>query len=177
LEERIQKLGRALLTLKEHEYLGESQAGTVGERIGRLIDAILTPLEQEWLSGERAASVVARVKRLRAAVLPDMVQGELSESERERRWLQLADMYLAQQLSCYPPEYLADRPTPERWLETVERFEEDLTDRCRPYPPLRAVVTLGEEIAVSPARDRSAADDPLMVEIERQLKQMLGVES
>lgn len=175
LEERIQKLGRALLTLKEHEYLGESQVGTAGERIQRLIDAMLTPLEQEWLHGERAASVVARVKRLRAAVLPDMVQGELSESERERRWLQLADMYLAQQLSCYPPEYLADRPTPERWLETAERFEEDLTDRCRPYPPLRAVVMVGEEIAVSPTRDRSAADDPLMVEIERQLKQMLGV--
>jgi 1-acyl-sn-glycerol-3-phosphate acyltransferase len=175
LEQRVQKLGRALLTLKEVEYLTEPRTGTVGERVQQLIDAILTPLEQEWLNGERESNVVARVKALRATVLPDMVQGELSEAERERRWLQLADMYLAQQLSCYPPDYLADQPTAERWLETVERFEEDLTDRCRRYEPLRAVVTLGEEIVVSPARDRGAASDPLMVEIERQLKHLLRI--
>src|SRR4030095_2923949 len=92
LEERVQKLGRALLSLKEHEYLGEPQSGPVGERVQRLIDAILVPLEKEWLNGDRAANVVARVKNLRAAVLPEMVQGELSEEERERRWRQFADM-------------------------------------------------------------------------------------
>ena len=42
-------------------------------------------------------------------------------AERARRWEQLADLYLVGQLSCYPPDYLAAKPTPERLLETVER--------------------------------------------------------
>lgn len=175
LEERVRKLGRTLLSLKEIEYLGDPQTGTVRERVDRLVDAILVPLEQEWLEGKRESHVVARVKKLRTAVFPDMVQGELDLAERDRRWEQLADMYLAQQISCYPPEYLADRPTPERWLETVERFEEDLTDVCRIYPPMRAVATFGEAIDVSPKRHRGSDEDPLMIEIEHHLKQLLEI--
>jgi 1-acyl-sn-glycerol-3-phosphate acyltransferase len=173
LEERIAKLGQSLLALKEIEYLGQPQAGLIADRLERLIDALLAPMEKEWLKGEHETHVVARVKRLRSAVLPDMVQGDLPEAERQRRWTQLADMYLAQQLSCYPPNYLAANPTPERLLETVERFEEDLTDQCRAHSPLRVTVTVGEAITVSAARERGG-EDPLLVEIERQLQHMLG---
>jgi len=176
LEERIAKVGQSLLALKEIEYLGQAQTGTAGERLDRLIDALLVPLEKEWLRGEREAHVVARVKKLRSAVLPDMVHGELAEAERVRRWAQLADMYLAQQLSCYPPDYLAAHPTPERLLETVERYEEDLTDRCRAHSPLRVTVTAGDAIAVSPARERGE-EDPVLAEVERQLREMLGLHS
>ena len=41
-------------------------------------------------------------------------------------------IYLAGQLACYPPDYLAANPTPERLLETVERFEEDRFDLLSP---------------------------------------------
>ena len=173
LEERIAKVGVGLLALKEIEFLGQAQTGTTGERIARLIDHLLVPLEKEWLKGEREAHTVARVLKLRIAVLPDMVQSDLPEEERERRWAQLADMYLAQQLSCYPPDYLAAAPTPERLLETVERYEEDLTDDCRPYP-LHVNVTVGDAIVVSPARERGA-EDPVVAGIERQLETMLGI--
>jgi 1-acyl-sn-glycerol-3-phosphate acyltransferase len=174
LEERIAKVGQSLLALKEIEYLGQPQAGTIAERLDRLIDALLVPLEKEWLSGNRDAHVVARVKKLRTAMLPDMVQGDLPEEERQRRWTHLADMYLAQQLSCYPPTYVASKPTPERLLETVERFEEDLTDHCRTYSPWRVTVTVGDAIPVDTARERGS-DDPLVVEIERQFHHMLGI--
>ena len=173
LEDRIAKVGQALLALKEIEYLGQPQEGAVGARLQRLIDTLLVPLEREWLKGERDAHVVARVKKLRAAVLPDMIQGDLAEAERDRRWRQLADMYLAQQLSCYPPDYVASHPTPERILETVERFEEDLTDQCRIYAPMRVTATIGDAIVVSPARQRGG-EDPVLLEIERQLQQMLA---
>jgi hypothetical protein len=175
IRERIAKAGRALLALKEVEFLGQPQAGTIAERLERLIDALLVPLEKEWLKGERGSSVVARVKKLRIAALPDMIGGELPEAERARRWNQFADMYLAQQLSLYPPEYLAAAPTPERLLETVERFEEDLTDRCRTYAPMRCVITVGDAIAVSPTRERGS-DDPVSADLERALKQMLGID-
>lgn len=174
LVERIYKVGEALLSLKEMEYLGHTHEGEIPDRLSRLIDCILMPLEQEWLPGQREASVVARVKKLRTAVLPDMVKGEITDDERERRWKQLADMYLAQQLSCYPAEYIRMRRSPERILETVERFEEDLTDVCRVHRPMAVTVQVGPAILVAPERDRSATSDPVLVEIESQLTQMLA---
>jgi 1-acyl-sn-glycerol-3-phosphate acyltransferase len=174
LAERIARLGFALLALKELEHLGAPQPGTAAERLARLIDALLVPHEAEWLKGRREADVVGRVKALRTAILPDLVAGELSEAETARRWRQLEDLYLAQQLSCYPPDYLAESPTPERLLETVERFEEDLTDEATAYP-LSATVTVGEAIPVSANRERGADGDPLMAAVRGQLAAMLGI--
>lgn len=174
LVERIGKVGVGLLSLKEIEFLGEPHNGTISARVERLIDHLLVPLEAEWLKGKSDETVVGRVKKLRAAVLPGMIQGEITAEERERRWRQLADMYLAQQLSCYPPDYLQSNPSAERMLETVERFEEDLTDACRVYPPMTVTVQIGEPILVNPARDRGAAEDPVMSGIEQQLQTMIS---
>lgn len=174
LLERIYKLGEALLCLKELEYLGRPQSGPHDQRLSQLIDHLLVPLEREWTNGNSEAAIVGRVKKLRTAILPDMVQGRVSEEERQRRWLQLADIYLAQQLSCYPPDYLRSNPTAERLLETVERFEEDLTDECRAYRPLVVTVQVGEAIAVSPERQRGADPDPLMAALESQLGRLIS---
>jgi 1-acyl-sn-glycerol-3-phosphate acyltransferase len=173
LFDRIVKMGGALLCLKEIEYLGRPQEGTLFERLARLIDHLLMPLEDEWLQGKREPHVVARVKKLRSAILADMVGGAISPEERDRRWRQLADIYLAQQLSWYPPDYLRSRPTPERLLETVERFEEDLTDAARVHRPLECVIEVGEAIEVSPERDRAAKTDPLLSAIHEQVQGML----
>jgi hypothetical protein len=161
------------LSLKEIEYLGRAQSGPVPERQTRLIDHLLVPLEKEWLKDRREPSVVQRVKRLRIAILPDLVAGDIPEEERARRWRQLADRYLAQQISLYPPEYIASRPTAERLLETVERFEEDLTDEARCHRPFRAVIQVGEAEVASPGRDRGESEDPLMQRLETRLQAML----
>jgi 1-acyl-sn-glycerol-3-phosphate acyltransferase len=174
LTDRIAKIGGALLALKEVEYFGAAQAGSIDERVQRLIDRLLVPLETEWVKGRREKEIVARVKLLRIAIVPEMVNGGLSDAEMQRRWRHLADMYLAQQLSCYPPDYLAADPTPERLLETVERFEEDMTDAARIHAPMRAVVEIGEAIEVSPERARGADGDPLMSAIRDQLEAMLA---
>jgi hypothetical protein len=116
---------------------------------------------------------MARVKRLRSAILPDMVDGGLTEEESARRWRQLADLYLVQQLHCYSGDYLSTAPMPERLLETVERYEEDLTDVARPHPPLHVVISVGEAIEATPTRDRSADSDPMANELRRQLELML----
>ncbi len=176
LFERIYRVGEALLCLKELEYLGQPQSGPIPERLTRLIDRLLTPLEQEWLKGQRDRTVVGRVKKLRIAILPDMVKGDITEAERQRRWKQLADIYLAQQLAFYPPDYIKSRPTPERMLETVERFEEDMTDEVRIHRPMTATVEIGEAIPVSAVRDRKATEDPVIQALEEQLHRMLGID-
>lgn len=174
LKERVAKIGEALLALKEIEYFGEPQPGPIAGRLQQLIDRILVPLEAEWVKGRREKEIVARVKLLRIAIVPDMANGNLGEAEMQRRWRHLADLYLAQQLSLYPPDYLAADPTPERFLETIERFEEDLTDVARVHPPMRAVVEVGEAIEVSPERARGTEGDPLMLSIREQLESMLA---
>ena len=61
----------------------------------------------------------------------------------------------------------------DRVLETIERFEEDLTDKARVHGHLKAVIQVGEAIEVDPRRpDRSAAD-PLMTRLEQDLQGML----
>jgi 1-acyl-sn-glycerol-3-phosphate acyltransferase len=175
--DRIYKTGGALLSLKELEYLGEARNGDVGPRLANLIDAILHPLEDRWLKGRHEDSVPSRVKRLRSAILPDMTTGDLDEPQRQHRWTQLADLYLAQQLFHYPPDYVRSNPSPERLLETIERFEEDLTDRVSLHGPLRATVSVGQPIDVSPTREGRGGSDPLLGQIEQQLRQMLGLES
>ena len=96
----------------------------------------------------------------------------IGAAERQRRWRQLADIYLAQQISNYPPDYLQHQ-TVDRLLETIERFEEDLTDQVRVHGHLHAIIEVGAALPVSAHRDRRAEVDPLMVEIEQRLQQML----
>ena len=174
LYDRIHKVGSALLALKELEYLGHADNGEVGPRLTRLIDSILWPLEDEWLKERHQDSVPTRVKRLRSAILPDMTKGELDEAESQRRWKHLADLYLAQQLFHYPPDYLQNSPSPERILETIERFEEDLTDRIRVHGEIHATLTVGNPIEVSGERARGGAD-PLLNQIREQLCSLLEV--
>jgi hypothetical protein len=107
--------------------------------------------------------------------MPEMVHGTLPEQERQRRWQQLADIYLAQQVSCYPHDYLSERPSVDRLLETVERYEEDLTDRTRVHGNLKVIIQVGEPIEVSPQRTRDRAADPLLGQIRAQLQAMLDV--
>jgi 1-acyl-sn-glycerol-3-phosphate acyltransferase len=172
LAERIIKVGSALLSLKEIEYFGQPQTGTISERLNRLIDRLLGPLEAEWFGKAQTGPAVPRVRNLRAKLLPEMVAGSISREERAHRWQQLGDIYLAQQLATYPPGYLV-RPTVDRVLEIVEKFEEDITDKARLHGQLKVVLDVGEPIAVSPQRDRQASVDPLMVQIQQSLQAMI----
>jgi len=173
LVERIVRVGGALLALKELEYLGSAQAGTLAARQQRLIDHLLVPAELEWLKSQQTGSVIARVRDLRRAILPDMIEGQLPAAEMDRRWAQLNQAELAQSLSLYPSDYVAGDPTVDRILETIERFNEHLNGTELQLGPRRAIIEVGEPIAASAQRDRSAGADPLLASIEQQLKSLL----
>jgi 1-acyl-sn-glycerol-3-phosphate acyltransferase len=175
LSERITRVGQALLALKEIAYLGEVQTGTVEERLARLIDHLLLPLESEWIKGTREADVIGRVKALRTAILPDMVAGSVSGEERARRWRQLDDCALAQQIYFYPPDYFSPDASREKMLETVERYEENLKGAATIHAPVKALVQIGEAIEVPAARERGGSGgDPIMVRIREELTRMLA---
>jgi 1-acyl-sn-glycerol-3-phosphate acyltransferase len=175
LPDRVRKVGAGVLALKEIQYIGRTHEGSNTERILRLIEAILGPMEKEWTGGNADGHVVARVKRLRSAILPDMIKGDLDEAEKARRWRQLEDADIAQQAYHYPSGYVNNDAPSGHMIETVERFEEDLTGKVRVHGPVEAVVTVGDAIEVSTGREARGEGDPLMTAIENQLRSMLGI--
>lgn len=176
LIERVLKLGHALLALKELEYFGETRTGPVPERVSRLLDGVLAPLEKEWLRAKGDDTVVSRVKKLRTVILPDLVAGEVTDDERARRWKQLHDLEVAGQIYHFPPEYLGENPTPERLIETVERYEEAMDPaHMTVVRPLHLRFEIGEAIPVDPQRNKRAPSDPLMDSLRASLSAMLGI--
>ena len=172
--DRIIKIGDALLRLKELQYgiLPDNQL-SLKERQNNLVNRLLCPLEKEWLGKTSDAGIASRIKNLRVKIFPDLSLNKLSASERMRRWVQIEDTYLAQQVDCYPEQYLAENPSVDRILETVEKLEEDLTDHSRLHRPMRVIVDVDEAIEVSPKRQRDAKIDPLSEEIRTRLEAML----
>ncbi len=173
---RVRKLGQALLSLKEIEYLGAAQSGSTPERVEQLLNRVLEPMELEWLKGRSEGTAVNRVKNLRKAILPDLIAGQVPGAERLRRWKQLFDLEVAQQIYHFPPDYLGESPTPERLIETVERYEEAFGN---PSPtvhgPLHLTFEIGDPIEVNHVRDKRAPSDALMDQIRASLTSMLGI--
>ncbi len=170
---RIGRIGRALLALQEMQHLGQVQQGAPYDRLESLIDTILRRHEEEWLASPQEGTVVARVKGLRSAIVPELVNKELAEEELDRRWGVLADVYVAQQMSLYPRGYLDEGSQPERIMETVERFEEDLTDKTKVHTPIKLHIEIGEPIEVGLKRPKGEAD-PVMVQLRDSLEGMLN---
>ena len=173
LVERVHRLGEALLTVKEVEYLGAAQVGSRAERMPRLIDSVLGPLEAEYLAGQSEATTVARIKKLRVAILPALIEGKCTAREQAARWRHLDDCTFAQALESYPRGYIDGEPTTERLLETLERFEENTTDTSRVHRPMHCRMDIDCGLPVTTERPRGEAD-PLTVQLEERLKTMLA---
>ncbi|HMO84499.1 MAG TPA: 1-acyl-sn-glycerol-3-phosphate acyltransferase [Lacipirellulaceae bacterium] len=176
LIQRLRQIAQALLSLKEIEYFGTARIGDFYERVDNLIQDVLTRLEERWNVRPTSEGVVARVKNLRGAIVATLLDPNASEPQRVECRRHLAACYYVQQMSHYPRNYVrqSQKNVPEHILETVERFEEDFTDRIRVHGPLHAVVQVGEAIAVSSQRDRAAPVDPVMEQIRVQLSDMLA---
>ncbi len=173
LLQRIARINESMLSLKEIQYLGRSQAGDFSERQSRLIEHLLGPLELKWLGRSRAEPIMPRVKALRSAIVPNLFQPNISEPEKQELWGQLTDVYMAQQIASHPVDYL-DAPTNTRVLETVESIEEDLTDRSRIHRPLHAIMEIGEPIEVETSKPARDGEDPLMTVLAANLRSMLS---
>jgi hypothetical protein len=172
--DRIDRIGQALLSLKEIEFMGSACSGNIYERAEKLVEDVLSKLEAKWQIKDSSGNAMVRVKRLRTVILPDMMAGRVTPEEREQRWRDLAALYYAQNISHYPRDYiLREKNLPERIVETVERLQEDFTDHMRMHEPFHAVIQVGEAIPVGTERIRNELGDPVMAEVRRQLQTMI----
>ncbi|MDP1563496.1 MAG: 1-acyl-sn-glycerol-3-phosphate acyltransferase [Pirellulaceae bacterium] len=179
LVRRIVTVGNALLTLKEMQFgLSHMEGKTLRQRQTQLVNHLLHPLENELLGGPRNDGIAIRIKNVRMKIFPQMIREHLGKTERERFWQMIEDTYLAQQIDCYPENYLTEHPSVDRILETVEKFEEDLSDKARIHGKLRVIIDIDPAIEVSAKREKSADGDPLINAIQHRLDSKLkGLQS
>jgi 1-acyl-sn-glycerol-3-phosphate acyltransferase len=176
LIDRLVRVGNALLTLKELEYgVPMSTSMSLRERQTNMVNHLLDPLEAQWIGSPRRDGIAVRIKNLRMKIFPELSRNVLDASERRQRWNQLRDTYLAQQIDCYPDQYVRGYPSVDRILETVEKFDEDIHDIARRHGQLKAIIEVGEAITVSPQRERDEfGHDALMNHIRVCITAMLA---
>jgi 1-acyl-sn-glycerol-3-phosphate acyltransferase len=153
LPERIHRFAQALLALKELDYLGMTQTGSVRDRVSYLAETVLAALETRHRLTSGGKSIPERVKELRQKVIAEL--GRLEEQPRNPAVTLLLrdmeDLFFVMQLFSYPGDYLLDEPTVERLAETLDKFEEDVLQRD--YPSVRgrrrASIRFGEPIPVN----------------------------
>ncbi len=155
LAERIYRFAGGALALKELEYLGSAQAGTIPQRVSALADMVLSRLEQRHGIKNKAAGVPERVKELRRVVIKQLEPSGDPTDERRQLAADMDDLFFVIQLYSYPGDYVAQQPSIERIAETLDKFEEDVLKAD--YPGIRgerrAVVRFGPPLEVPKDRD------------------------
>lgn len=159
LSERIYRFAGGALALKELEYLGGAQTGTVPQRVAALADAVLTRLEQRHGVKSKAAGIPERVKELRRVVIQGIEQNGKPSPQCRQLQEDMEDLFFVIQLYSYPGDYVAQQPSIERIAETLDKFEEDVLKAD--YPGIRgerrAVVRFGPPVEVPKSRDSKSA--------------------
>jgi len=155
LADRIYRFAEGALALKEYEYLGQPQTGSVPERAAGLADKLLARLEAKHAVPNKGGIVPERVKEVRRAVIKAIEQDGATDESVQKLAADMEDLFFVIQLFSYPGDYVAERPSIERIAETLDKFEEDVLKVD--YPGIRgkrrAVLRFGEPIPVPKERD------------------------
>lgn len=176
LTDRIYRFAEGLLALKELEYLGRTQSGTVVERTRLLANLILQEKEQRFGINSHSSSTPERVKDLRRQFIQQLERPDLDGPGHAQLKRDMDDLFLVIQLYSYPGDYVAENPSIERIAETLDKFEEDVLRV--PYPKShgrrRASVVFGEPIPVVAERGQRDAVADLTTRLEQSVQSLLN---
>lgn len=187
LLERIYRFGSGFLALKEVEYVGRAQTGSMPDRLRNLGHVILTQVEQRQGLQQRGTTLAERIRQLRMFLIKAMEEVDKAGRKRkpaERRLsaadlarlqelqTEMQDLFFVTQLSSYHGDYSAEKPTIERMAETIDKFEEDVFELQAPTPRGRrkALVRFGDPLNINQLQCTSAELTTLM---ERSVQSLL----
>lgn len=186
LLERIYRFGSGFLAVKEVEFIGRAQTGSIPDRLRHLANTILTQIQQRQGLPDKGATFAERVRHLRGHLIRlmeeiDRTSGRRTSTERlspteldRLKGLQreMQDLFFVTQLSSYHGDYSAEKPTVERMAETIDKFEEDFFEMQAPTPRgrRRALVRFGKPLSLS-EQQRSSGE--LTMRMERSVQQLL----
>lgn len=174
--ERTKRVAEGFLALKEIEYMGTSQSGSLTERQQRLIAFSLQKAESRLgITVSDESDPRARIRVIRSEVASRYF--DAADDPREQRRLQLdaeaAD--LAREVLSYPDCYLKpESATDTRVVETIQRLQEFHFGKADVSIPLHVVIEFGEAIEVPPKKGSRDGGDPIMIELQDRLSSMIG---
>lgn len=175
--DRIFRIAEGILSLKELEYLNQSQSGSLPDRIRSLTDTVLTRAEQRNQVVSKGGILPERVKEVRRKIIVDQeAAGDKATEEQKRAWMEdMDDMFLATQLYSYPGDYLQQDPTIERIAETIDKLEEDALGAIYPsiHGARKAVVKLDAPIVLPQGKEKKWSPSELTDLIESRVQSML----
>jgi 1-acyl-sn-glycerol-3-phosphate acyltransferase len=148
LVSRVDKLAGALLAVKEIEHFGQAQPGAVDERIRGLVDSLVAAQEKFYLGRVFEGPPLERVRRLRQRLVRRLGEAADDPVELSRARLSLDSLLFCENLQAHSMEYLRERPSRERLVESLQRIEETVWDEEDV-----AVGPMGAVVAVGPALD------------------------
>lgn len=149
--ERIYRLGRGLLALKEEEFLGGAHTGELVQRITTLQSELVAMIEAQHEIDPGTGTIPARIRKLRGHIRKQLAEtGDTVAPKRERELYDHLDTaFVAAQLYSYPGRYLREQPTPNRIAETLLKLEEDVLGEGSYPVPQDAALRFGEPIDVA----------------------------
>lgn len=176
LTDRIYRFAEGLLALKELEYLGRPQSGTVVERTRLLANQILQEKEQRFGIKSQSDSTPERVKELRRQFIQQLERPDLDATAHAQLKRDMEDLFLVIQLYSYPGDYVAESPSIERIAETLDKFEEDVLKVAYPksHGRRQASVQFGEPILVPAERGQRDAVAELTTRLEQSVQSLLN---
>ncbi len=174
---RVEKLGTALVGLREVELLGATQPGTLDERTSRLVGSQLERLERLHLGKAGDGWAMERVRRVRQHLTRRLLENGTDQRVAEAIRRDLAVLLLCENLTGHSLAYLQESPTPERLVETVQRIEETIADRHEtPMVPMGVQVRFGPAIDARQLFTGGKAErgsDPLVVRLRPAMQGLL----
>lgn len=179
LRKRIYQFAEAILGLKETEYLGQTQAGTLPERISTLAEFILQHLEIKYGINDRSSTLPERVKACRRFAIQLKEDPTLSEQEHNAAKTDLDDLFIVTQLFSYPGTYASKKPTAEEMAEVLDKFEEDVLRKATAgiRASRRAVISFGKPILVERGKNGKNQIHTYTEQLERSVQSLLdGIE-
>ena len=148
---RIYRLGGGLIALREEEFLGQAQVGTLVERIQNLQVQLVKMIEDKHGQGKGDLSIPDRIRWLRGKIRKQLVDEENPPSPEMEYDLydDLDTVFSAAQLYSYPGQYLSEEPSVNRIAETILKLEEDVLEEGTYPARMDASVRFGEPVDVA----------------------------
>lgn len=173
LAERIHRFAEGILGVKEVEYRGRTQSGSLPQRIQALAQCVLERIEQRYAIEPAAERLPGRVKTCRREIIKQMEDADADA--RVSMHIDLDDLFMVVQLFSYPGDYVDTKPTIERMAETLDKFEEDILHA--PTATIRAsrkaTVAFGEPIAAKLASGKKQRVAVLTEKLENAVQNLL----
>ncbi len=171
--QRTTRLAEGLLSLREIEYLGESNSGALPHRRDHLIEQMLVQLEDDLQISRTDKDVLSRVLVIRTKAARNYATSS-DETEKRRMRDNVTAAELVQDIASYPTCYLRpDQATDTRVVETIQRMQETLYGKADGSIPLHAVIQFDQPIVVPAEKAPRGVTDPLLESLADRLSGML----